>query len=101
VAKSVTVVRCPACGSTSAGEAGGAYDLTLMLCRDCGHSEYADHWQIKFDWNVDILMPDDATELPRFVAPLDPRDALFAKDEAIATKPALPPPPKEPGTGTE
>lgn len=94
MAKSVTVVRCPACGSTTAGETGGAYDLTLMGCSDCGHSEYADEWQIKFDWNVKIVMPDEVTELPRFVAPLDPRDALFVKNDPDATRPALPSPRK-------
>lgn len=92
MAKKVTVVRCPECGSTNAGEAGGAYDITEMLCGDCGHHEYADTWQIKFDWNVDIMMPDEETALPRFVAPLDPRDSLYAKNEQEATTPALPPP---------
>jgi hypothetical protein len=94
VAKTTTVVRCPACGSTHAGEVGGAYDLTHMACSDCGHSEYADHWQIKFDWNVEISLPDDATELPRFVAPLDERDSVYVKPEEDTTKPALPAPPK-------
>jgi hypothetical protein len=89
MAKKVTIVRCPACGSTQAGEVGGAYDLTQMQCADCGHHAYADHWQIKFDWNVDIFLPDDATALPRFVAPLDPGDALYASDDADKSTPAL------------
>lgn len=89
MAKQVTVVRCPMCGSTNAGEAGGAYDLTQMQCSDCGHGEFADHWQIKFDWNVEINLPDEATELPRFVAPQDPRDSLYAKDVDDDTKPSL------------
>jgi hypothetical protein len=89
-----TVVRCPECGSTSAGEAGGAYDLTSMFCSDCSHSEYADHWQIKFDWNVQMDIP-DGEELPRFVAPLDPRDSTYVKEEPDPTKPSLPPPPKD------
>lgn len=87
--KSVTVVRCPACGSTHAGEDGGIVDLTLMRCEDCGHHEHCDHWQLKFDWNLTIALPDDAQELPRFAPPLDPRLALHTKDDADDTTPVI------------
>jgi hypothetical protein len=67
--RKVTVVRCPVCGSTDAGEdrERGAYDLTMMVCASCGHEQYQDHWDIKFNWNVDIELADDATELPKKV----------------------------------
>jgi len=63
----VTVVRCPKCGSTDAGEdpLRGAYEFAMMVCSSCGWEELADHYMIKDDWNVEIELADDATELPK------------------------------------
>ena len=47
-----------------------------MQCNGCGYSEHVDSWQISFNWNVDLELPEDATALPSHVAPLDPKDAL-------------------------
>jgi endogenous inhibitor of DNA gyrase (YacG/DUF329 family) len=65
--RELVVVRCPICGSTRAGEVGGAYEFARMRCEDCGFEEWCDHYQIKFDWNETIWLADDATELPAFV----------------------------------
>jgi hypothetical protein len=69
--RSIVVVRCPLCGSTRAGEVNGAYELGLMRCEACGHEKWCDNYEVKFEWNTTIFLPDDATELPEFVAPLD------------------------------
>lgn len=42
---------CPECESANIGEAGGAYDLTLMKCYDCGNEEYCDSYQVG-DWYI-------------------------------------------------
>lgn len=60
----VTVVRCPRCGSTSAGEVGGAYEFTEMRCAACGHRELCDEHQLRDGWNVTLELPDGATALP-------------------------------------
>lgn len=60
----VTVVRCPRCGSTSAGEVGGAYEFTEMRCAACGHSELCDEYQLGDGWNATIEIADGATALP-------------------------------------
>ena len=69
--KRVTIVRCPRCGSTHAGEdaSRSAYDLTYMQCGHCGHGELVDEWQVKSDWNARIELADDATSLPAFIRP--------------------------------
>lgn len=67
--KDVSAVRCPKCGATDAGEAGGVYEFTEMRCAVCGYSELCDHYQIKDNWNVSITLPDDATPLPAFLPP--------------------------------
>jgi DNA-directed RNA polymerase subunit RPC12/RpoP len=66
----VTVVRCPRCGSTQAGEAGGTYEFTEMRCAACGHSALCDEYQIRDDWNVTIELADGTTALPEKV-PVD------------------------------
>jgi hypothetical protein len=57
---SVTIVRCPECGSTEAAadESRSAYEFTFMHCPNCGHGALQDEYQIKDDWNVDIVLPD-------------------------------------------
>jgi hypothetical protein len=65
-----TIVRCPKCGSTDAGEDGGAYEFTHMRCGACGFNEYCDHYQIKDDWNVEIDLAPGTMRLPKQVAPL-------------------------------
>ena len=81
--KRVTVVRCPKCGSTDAGEdvARSPYEFAYMRCNGCGHGELSDHHHITFDWNLDIEIEDDATALPDYVAPLDPRCSAYAPVE--------------------
>ena len=70
--RKVTVVRCPRCGSTNAGEdpLRGMYEFTMMVCSSCGREAFADDYQLRFAWNVDIELADDATELPEKV-PVD------------------------------
>jgi hypothetical protein len=65
--REVTVVRCPKCGSTDAGEdpLRGAFEFGMMVCHSCGHEDYQDDYQIRANWNVDIVLPDDATALPK------------------------------------
>ena len=74
----VTLVRCPACGSTDAGadESQSAYDFTYMQCHECGHGGLAAHWQIKFDWNVEGELI--GSELPEYVEPLAPGEDLVS-----------------------
>ena len=74
--KSITLVRCPECGSTNAGEveSRSAYDLTYMRCRECGHGGFADHWQLTFAWNVEGELIGD--ELPEYLEPLAPGEDL-------------------------
>jgi len=67
----VTVVRCPMCGSTDAGEDDGLYDLTWMRCGACGERELCDHYQIKDRWNVVLDLPADAVALPAYLPPRD------------------------------
>lgn len=77
-----TVVHCPRCGSTDAGE--GASDhlppgYWQMVCGRCGHSAMCDDWEIKFDWNSDV---DTTAGLPSFVVPVDRfREALLSLRE--------------------
>lgn len=66
----VTVVRCPLCGSTDAGEDGAVYEFTLMRCASCGHSAHCDHYAIKDDWNVEIDV-EEGTGIPPRVPPLE------------------------------
>lgn len=63
------VVRCPRCGSTDAGEAGGYLEFTEMRCSTCGHMQLCDEYQIKDSWNVDLTLPDDAVALPARLPP--------------------------------
>jgi len=67
--RTVTVVRCPVCGSTNAREdpLRGMWEFSMMVCSSCGHEEYQDEYQIMRSWNVDIELADDATELPEKV----------------------------------
>ncbi len=76
--KPITLVRCPECGSTNAGEleSQSAYDFTYMLCSECGHGGLVDHWQIKFDWNVEEELIGD--ELPEYLKPLGPGKDLVS-----------------------
>lgn len=46
----------------------GAYDFTYMACGECGHGGLKDHWQIKFDWNVEDELI--GGELPEYLPPL-------------------------------
>jgi predicted metal-dependent HD superfamily phosphohydrolase len=65
----VTVVFCPRCGSTDAGEGDSEHappGYSLMLCGHCGHSETCDHWELKFRWNTTLSLPQGAG-IPRFV----------------------------------
>jgi hypothetical protein len=61
-----TVVRCPQCGSTDAGEIDGMLEFTRMRCNSCGHEDLCDDYQIKDDWNVTIDLEPGA-DLPRWV----------------------------------
>lgn len=63
-------MRCPKCGSTNAGavESMSAYDFTYMSCGECGYGGLKDHWQIKFDWNVEDELI--GGELPEYLPPL-------------------------------
>jgi hypothetical protein len=65
----VTVVRCPSCGSTDAGEVDGSYEFSQMRCAACGHTELCDEYQIKDVWNLTIELPDDAVAPPAMLPP--------------------------------
>jgi DNA-directed RNA polymerase subunit RPC12/RpoP len=82
----VTLVRCPECGSTDAGadESQSAYDFTYMRCNECGHGGFADHWQIRFDWNVEGELIGD--ELPEYLQPLAPGEDLVSSLASERTK---------------
>jgi predicted metal-dependent HD superfamily phosphohydrolase len=65
----VTVVFCPRCGSTDAGEGDSEHappGYTAMRCGHCLHFETCDHWDIRFRWNTDVALAEGAA-LPRFV----------------------------------
>ncbi|MDP1915893.1 MAG: hypothetical protein Q8L14_06595 [Myxococcales bacterium] len=66
-----TIVFCPRCGSTDAGEGDSSNvppTLFLMGCGHCGHSAICDDWEIKLEWNMKV---DVSAGRPPFVAPLD------------------------------
>jgi hypothetical protein len=67
----VTLVRCPQCGSTNAGEDGGLYEFAHMRCGSCGHAAYCDEYQIKDGWNVEFELAPDAREIPERLPPRD------------------------------
>lgn len=84
----VTIVRCPKCGSTDAGATEHFYEITEMTCASCGHRDLVDRYELGEEWNVNIVLPPGATELPAFVAP------LAAQEEPAAAPPVpndLPP----------
>ena len=55
---SVTVVRCPRCGSMDAGSVEAIHiEFDRMKCSACGHESICDDYQIKDDWN-DHVSPD-------------------------------------------
>jgi hypothetical protein len=86
----VTLVRCPECGSTNAGEDGGAYEFAFMRCGSCGYSTYCDHYQVIESWNVDVDLPPDATAIPERLPPLGEvtlADIPGACDECRAATP--------------
>ncbi len=67
----VTIVRCPKCGSTRAGANDGrsVMDLTFMECKGCGHSGLYDAFERDQKWTTAIaLAPDEP--IPALVAPL-------------------------------
>jgi hypothetical protein len=83
-----TIVRCPMCGSTNAGEDGGLYEFAFMRCGSCGYNTYADHYQVIESWNVDVDFPPDATEIPERLPPQHeetPTDIPGACDECRST----------------
>ncbi len=56
-ANSMTVVCCPRCGSTDAGEGDSSLAPpgdTQMVCSSCGHCAVVDHWELKFEWNCTV-----------------------------------------------
>lgn len=66
-----TIVFCPRCGSTDAGEGDSSHvppTLFLMGCGHCGHSAICDDWEIKLEWNMKV---DVSAGRPPFVAPID------------------------------
>ncbi len=69
--REITIVFCPRCGSTDAGEGDSSNvppTLFLMGCGHCGHSAICDDWEIKLEWNMKV---DVSAARPPFVAPLD------------------------------
>jgi predicted metal-dependent HD superfamily phosphohydrolase len=76
----MTVVRCPVCGSTRAGEdegtsAGYPAGTYAMECASCGHTAVCDEYDIKFDWNAYV----SKGPLPAYVVPTDSLDAAVSK----------------------
>jgi hypothetical protein len=84
--KRVFVIRCPQCGSTSAGadESKSAYDFTYMQCQSCDHGGLVDSWERDFDWKVEIEVPADAPYVPSRLPPLAPGEGLYESMRAPA-----------------
>ena len=73
--QTITVVRCPACGSTDAGESEAVYEFTRMMCDACGLEDLCDEEDIKDTWNVKHVRRRGDQTLPLFIAPLAPEAA--------------------------
>ena len=95
--RTVTIIRCPTCGSTDAlcDESRSAVDLSYMTCRSCGEGGLCDSWERNDDWYVTITLPVGVTTLPTHVAPL-PAGQGFYELLAAANEPAVPTPPPPP-----